>query len=152
MKARESKTPHTYYRCGDKACMQQGTIVIIGRPGQRVSSLQHLLRTIPKVGALHQFNSGAALLANGPMQPPALMLVDFTTLTDELAVTLPQIQARWPQVQTVVLVGDETQRQLAEAAGIYIILPEGILAAKLWETVDALLQAARDPQEKERIC
>lgn len=57
-----------------------------------------------------------------------------------LLTALPQIRARWPQVRLIALTEHETQEQWAEAVGIQHSLPEGVLAATLWETIAALLQ------------
>jgi DNA-binding NarL/FixJ family response regulator len=126
-------------RTNDTVGMIQTTVVIIARAGQLWSSLQSLLRTVPAVDALYQFHDVAMLLERHPTFTPALLLLDFTTPNTELLKALPQLQKLWPQTHTLAFVTDEAQGRLAEAAGIQLVLPEGVLAATLWETIQALL-------------
>jgi len=122
-----------------KMAIPKATLVLLAQSDQRWTSLQRLLRTIPQVEALYWFTDPAALLGRAATLSPALLLLDLTTPNAALLVALPQIQSGWPQTRTLALVADEVQGRLAEATGIQFVLPEGVLAATLWETIEALL-------------
>jgi len=125
---------------GSQMSIPKATLVLVAQGGPRWSSLQRLLRTIPGVGTLYRFNDLNTLLGNGATLAPTLLLLDFTRPDAMLLTALPQIRARWPQVRLIALTEHETQEQWAEAVGIQRSLPEGVLAATLWETIAALLQ------------
>ena len=46
---------------------------------------------------------------------------------------------RWPQTRSIVLVGNEQEHRLDNAAGADVALMKGVLAAKLLATVEELL-------------
>ncbi|MFN8488835.1 MAG: hypothetical protein U0350_14630 [Caldilineaceae bacterium] len=132
----------------------KATVIIVARPNQLWLSLQRLLRTVPAVEVLYQVADAATLLENPSALTPALLLLDFTTPDPALLTRLPQLRIRWPKARLIALTDGEVQGQQAEAAGIDVILPAGVLAAKLWETVATVLAEMgytySQPQEENR--
>ena len=137
-----------------QAAPAKATVIIVARPTQLWLSLQRLLRTVPAVELLYQVADAATLLENPSALTPALLLLDFTTPDPALVTLLPKLQARWPKTRVIALTDGEVQSQQAEAAGIDLILPAGVLAAKLWETVAAALAemgyTTQQTQEEDR--
>lgn len=121
--------------------MQQVLVLIVAPVEQFWDSLQVLLRAMPEVSAVQQFAESSQLLAFGSPHAPMLVLLDGAVLARERWGALPQLQARWPQAHTLVLVDDEQQRQAAQVAGAEVVLTKGILAATLLATIYDLLQS-----------
>jgi DNA-binding NarL/FixJ family response regulator len=111
----------------------QTSALIVARSGQLRASLRVLLTAIPRMGVINQADDGPSALAAGTPQGPDLVLLDWH------ATTLEQIQAQWPHARCIVLADDEGERQAAETAGADAALLKGVLAARLFTTIQALL-------------
>lgn len=126
----------------------KATVIIVARPNQLGLSLQRLLRTVPAIEVLYQVADVATLLENSLTLSPSLLLLDLTTPDAALLAQLSHLKMRWPQARLLALTEGETQSQQVVAAGIDVVLPAGILAARLWEIVATVLAENSDGQNQ----
>lgn len=117
----------------------QISVLIIARPCHLRDSLRVLLTAIPQVGQVSQADDGPSALSMGAKHRPALVMLDSDLPNNELVTTLGRIKARWPQAHCIVLVDNVQEQQVAEAARADVVLVKGVLAARLFATVEELL-------------
>ena len=117
------------------------SVSIVARSAQFRESLAVLVRAIPQIGRIEQAEDLFSALLIHAGTPPDLMLCDFESVQDEAAEALRPLKIRWPHLRCVVLVEDETAYQQAQTVGADVVLPKGVLAARLLETIEKLLYA-----------
>jgi DNA-binding NarL/FixJ family response regulator len=113
--------------------------LIVAKPGELRESLQALLMTIPHINVVYQTDNSQTVLAPAIKQHPALVLLDFDLPNGELLATLEQMRIQWPQTRCAVLVDNEQEKQIVNAARADVVLMKGTQAAKLLATVEDLL-------------
>jgi DNA-binding NarL/FixJ family response regulator len=111
----------------------QTSALIVARPGQLRASLTVLLTAIPQMGTVNQADDGLSALTVDAPQDPDLVLLDWQ------AATLEQLQAQWPRARCIVLADDKDERKAAESVGADAVLLKGVLAARLFTTIQELL-------------
>jgi DNA-binding NarL/FixJ family response regulator len=113
-------------------------------------SLLVLLRAIPQVGVIHQAVDGKSALSMSPRICPTLVLLDCDLQRNGGQTSLRQLKAEWPWARCVALVDNEQECQSAQAVGMDVVLMKGVLAARLFEVIEGLIQ--REAKEQEVLC
>ncbi len=117
--------------------MNEQSVLIIAPPGPLRNGLQVLLSASPHLTrVILADGSGPAVLKMLAECSPTVIILDFR-LPDSGAL-LEQMKASWPQARIAALTHNRGQRQLAEAAGVEVVLCLGLPAAQLWETIQQL--------------
>jgi DNA-binding NarL/FixJ family response regulator len=76
------------------------------------------------------------------------MVCGFESALDGTEETLQPLKAQWPRLRCVVLVQDRAAFRQAKALGADVVLPQGVLAAKLLETVERLLSGTDETETR----
>lgn len=118
--------------------------LIVADSPQLRDSLLILLRAVPGIEAIYQANDVSSALSTSPELEPTLVLLDYDLAKNGVATTWGQIMAQRPQTRFVALVDSEQQMQQAERAGADVVLMKGVLAARLLETIEGLLEGKVD--------
>lgn len=121
----------------------QTSALIIARSAQLRESLLVLLRAVPRIEEIYQADDGDSALGMSQQIRPALVLLNHSLAQNEVKMTLEGIKSAWPQARSVVLLDDEQDRRGAEAAGADMVLVKGMLAAKVLDMIDEVLEDER---------
>lgn len=112
-------------------------VLVIGRPSRFRDSIHLLLASMPPIEKIHLADdSDSALLVK---VVPAVIVVDAAVENGRLPLTIKKIKTAWPQTKLVILVEDEREFRLAQAAGSDFLLRKGFQADQLINAVAALL-------------
>lgn len=124
----------------------QTSALIISRSVQLREGLLVLLRALPQVEQIYQEDDGDSALMMDRQIHPSLVLLDHDSSQTDVRATLGRIRAAWPRARAVVLLDDEQDRRGVEAAGADAVLVKGVLAAKVIEMIDRVLEAEVEPR------
>lgn len=117
------------------------TALIVARGRTLRNSLQTLLGTIPGLGAIEATDDTLAALQWVAVYQPALIVLDFYLLGDDVWTTLRKIQTLSPGSQSIVLADDVQQQSEIERPAADAVLLKGTAPAELIAVVERLLAA-----------
>lgn len=115
------------------------SVLIAARPGPLRNGLQALLTVMPQIGVIEGADSPLATLEAVEEHRPDLVLLDTSISDNGVSSVLRLVKSANTQSRYLVLANDAQQRRVAEAAGADVALVKGFPAARLFETIDALL-------------
>jgi DNA-binding NarL/FixJ family response regulator len=115
------------------------SVLIAARPGPLRIGLQALLTMMPQIGTIEGADSPLATLEAIKAHHPDLVLLDANLSNNGVSSVLRMVKSASTQSRHLVLANDAEQRRVAEAAGADVALVKGFPAARLFETIDALL-------------
>jgi len=113
--------------------------LIVSQPGPLRDGLRALLTAMPRVKIIGEVSDTASVLRRIQRHRPTLVLMDADLPGDEARNTLKAIKTNWPQVRCIVLTSTVEQQQAAALAGADSAPLKGLLAEKLYATIEKLL-------------
>jgi len=113
--------------------------LIVARPGPLRDSLQVLLKATMRLDAVEAVDSSPAVLQTLAHPQPVVILIDFDLPDQEGPRLLARLKSDWPGSRYLVLTSHSRQTQPARAAGADAVLRKGTSAARLFETIKALV-------------
>ncbi len=112
-------------------------VLVIARPFRFRDSLHLLLASMPLIENIHLADDIDSALKITAV--PAVVVVDAVVGGPRLPAAINTIKTAWPDARLVILVEDELEFQVAQAAGDDVALRKGFPAAKFIAAVEALL-------------
>lgn len=116
---------------------------IIAPPGQLRDGLHVLLRAIPQIEVVCAVDDIATALALGDTTCPTIALLDCDGQSHAMIATLAQLKANWSHTRCIALVDHEQQSHTATVAGADVVLVKGMLATRLFTTIEDLVRQQR---------
>ena len=113
--------------------------LIISPPGPLRDGLRALLTAMSRVKIIGEASDTASALRTIQKHRPTLVLMDADLPGDEAWNTLKAIKTDAPQVRCIVLASTVEQQRAAELAGADSAPLKGLLAEKLYATIEQLL-------------
>jgi DNA-binding NarL/FixJ family response regulator len=112
-------------------------VLTIGRPSRFRDSIHLLLASMSLIEKIHLADDVASALEVKAVL--AVVVVDAAVGNGRLPAVINTIKTAWPQAGLIILVEDELEFQVAQAAGSDALLRKGFPAAKFIAAVEALL-------------
>ncbi len=137
MGAVEVKHQHSVVRNG---------VLIVAPPGPLRYGLRALLRSIPNLEIVGVVACTTEAVQAVSECQPAVVLLDGALPGEGLLTLLKSLKARWPELQCLALVDGVEQQRQAQAGEADMVLPKGVLAARLSAAVERLLTQAGQVQ------
>jgi len=113
--------------------------LIISRPGPLRDGLRAVLTATYRVKLIGEASDTASALRVIQEHCPTLVLMDADLASGEAWNTLKAIKTDWPQVRCIVLASSVEQQKAAALAGADSAPLKGLLAEKLYATIEQLL-------------
>jgi len=113
--------------------------LILSQPGPLRDGLRALLTAMSRVKIIGEASDTASALRTIQKHRPTLVLMDADLPGDEAWNTLQAIKTDAPQVRCIVLASTVEQQRAAELAGADSAPLKGLLAEKLYATIEQLL-------------
>lgn len=126
--------------------MARRSVLIVAQPGPLLHGLRALLRSIPNVEIVGVVAHTAEAVQAVSECQPAVALLDGALPGEGLLALLKSLKARWPELHCLALVDGVEQQRQAQAGEADIVLPKGVLAARLSAAVERLLTQAGQVQ------
>lgn len=124
--------------------------LIMAKPSELREALQAILSVIPQIKQICETDNCASTLTMAAQLHPALVVLDFDLPLKQISIVLAQIKATCSQAQSVVLVDNEQEYQMAKAAGADLVLIKGIQAAKLLAILSERLSTPSSPDNESK--
>lgn len=105
--------------------------VVIAPPGPLRDGLHALVGAMPQIGRVWAAGDVCAVPVLGPDPGPVLVVLDGDQPGEKVGRMVRSARVRWPQAQTIVLVGTGKQQREAELAGADRVLFQGLPAGRL---------------------
>jgi DNA-binding NarL/FixJ family response regulator len=118
--------------------MKQAWSLLIGRPGPLRDGLGYLLVSMAQTKEVGYEDDVASALSRSNEPHPNLVLLIADTSSIKLGQALGQLRLKWPLASYVVMVEDEHDLQMAQAAGADKALLKGCRADRLVEAIELM--------------
>ncbi len=115
------------------------SVLIVSQPGPLRDGLRALLAVMSQVKIIGVASDAASALRLVQKRHPTLVLMDADLPDDEARNTLMAIKRDWPQVRCIVLANTVEQQRAVALAGADRAPLKGLLAEKLYVTIEKLL-------------
>lgn len=116
-----------------------GSILIVARPGRRREILQAVLKSMNRSNTINVADYPPSVLKLIAQHQPDLIVLDAKLFNDEIWPLLGQIKANWPQPSCLVMVDNNQQQGMAEAAQADKVLLNGLSVTELFTAIDEIL-------------
>ena len=114
-------------------------VLIINPPGELQIGLQALLTSHLDLDVLVVSEIDSAIKIIGTFNP-SLIILDQNISKENLISLVSRIKNSWPEILCLVLVNDDTSRQLLEQTDADLIIVKGLLGANLVKKIRSLLE------------